>query len=62
MGGRCSLGGCDNRNKGCRGFQKPVGGGLLPGAGLIADKARRAFQNQVCEVLYVNEWNFNFVI
>lgn len=32
------------------------------GQGLTADKASRAFQSQLYEVLAVSEWNFNFVL
>lgn len=32
------------------------------GQGLMAYKARSAFQSQLYEVLAVSEWNFNFVL
>lgn len=32
------------------------------GQGLTEDKANRAFQSQLYEVLAVSEWNFNFVL
>lgn len=32
------------------------------GQGLMADKARSAFQSQLYEVLAISEWNFKFVL